>query len=569
MRMVSARKARPRPGLALVPRPSAEALLEEGRWSEARALLEALPGPTSGDLRALAEACWWSGDINASVATYRRAFAAYRREGNDYGAIGAALSIAITYRCFLANDVVAGGWVARAQSIASEGRAPELQAAIWAIHCHVIEERDPIRSHALAVAALAEARRVGDRDTEILATAALGLKAALAGDVEGGLAMVDEAMAAVSAHEYTRRETVVFVSCIMLGACLTAAEIERADGWVRVAHDFMQTLHTPFFFAECRALYGGLLVVTGRWPEAELQLHSAIELSRGHYPSACILATAGLADLRLRQGRVEECSALLDGIEHESAAAVVAARLALARGEAAAARATAERLLRRRGLPALPSARALAVLVDACLALDDGPASAEALRRLQAVRALRSAAASHEVRGRASFGAAGVAAARGGASSARDAFEDAIDAFTAAHLPHEAASARLALATVLVRADQEAAIIEARAALAACETLGAHRDGDAAAALLRTLGVRSRPMPRADGRLTAREHEVLALLGSGLSNPEIADRLVISRKTAAHHVSAVLAKLALRNRAEAVAYVARTLVPAGPAEVPR
>lgn len=563
--MVSARKARPRPGLALVPRPSAEALLEEGRWSEARALLEALPRPTSDDLRALAEACWWSGDIHTSVATYRRAFAASRREGNDYGAIGAALSIAITYRCFLANDVVAGGWVARAQSIASEGRAPELQAAIWAVHCHVIEERDPVRSHELAVAALAEARRVGDRDTEILATAALGLKAALAGDVEGGLALVDEAMAAVSAREYTRRETVVFVSCIMLGACLTSAEVERADGWVRVAHDFMQTLQTPFFFAECRALYGGLLVVTGRWPEAELQLHSAIELSRGRYPSACILATAGLADLRLRQGRIEECSALLDGIEHESAAAVVSARLSLARGEAAVARAAAERLLRRRGLPALPSARALAVLVDACLALDDGPASSEALRRLQTLRS----AASNEVHGRASFAAARVAAARGEASSARDAFEDAIDAFTAAHLPHEAASARLALAAVLAPADQEAAVIEARAALAACEALGAGRDADAAAALLRTLGVRSRPAPRGDGGLTAREREVLALLGSGLSNPEIAARLVISRKTAAHHVSAVLAKLALRNRAEAVAYVARTLVPSGPAEAPR
>jgi DNA-binding CsgD family transcriptional regulator/tetratricopeptide (TPR) repeat protein len=58
--------------------------------------------------------------------------------------------------------------------------------------------------------------------------------------------------------------------------------------------------------------------------------------------------------------------------------------------------------------------------------------------------------------------------------------------------------------------------------------------------------------------LTARQLDVLALLARGLSNADIAARLVISPKTADHHVSAILAKLAVRSRLEA-ADVARRL----------
>ena len=96
-----------------------------------------------------------------------------------------------------------------------------------------------------------------------------------------------------------------------------------------------------------------------------------------------------------------------------------------------------------------------------------------------------------------------------------------------------------------------------RRSLAGFEELGAALDADRVAAFLRSLGVPARTGAKGVGQLTDREQQVLKLLSAGLSNPEIAQRLHVSRKTAAHHVSHILTKLNLRNRAEIVAYAVR------------
>ena len=63
--------------------------------------------------------------------------------------------------------------------------------------------------------------------------------------------------------------------------------------------------------------------------------------------------------------------------------------------------------------------------------------------------------------------------------------------------------------------------------------------------------------------LTNREHDVLSLLAEGRTNQEIAELLVLSTRTVDHHVSAVLGKLGVARRGQAIAAAGRLLSPTG------
>jgi DNA-binding CsgD family transcriptional regulator len=201
------------------------------------------------------------------------------------------------------------------------------------------------------------------------------------------------------------------------------------------------------------------------------------------------------------------------------------------------------------GLPAVPM---LALAVQAKLALGENDAARAAAARLAAI-AQRAGRAPMD--GAAELARARVEQSCGGAADAY--FAAACDRFEQAGMPFEAAVARLEWAEAQAVRAPGIAAEDARSAAAAFERLGARRHADRAAALLRALGAGSPPGPRAAGALTRREHEVLELLGHGLSNPEIGRRLFISPKTAEHHVGRILSKLGLRNRAEAAAWTLR------------
>jgi len=531
-------------------------LLELGRWTDARAAFEAALAsqPSAAVLHGLAEALWWTGDIQASATYYQRAYSAYRDEGNSFGAAWAAIFLSLTYKNCLGNEAAAVGWLARAETAAGQGDPAPLQGWFMVLRGHLATEHDLNYAADLEQKALDHAARTADRDLELVARADLGLIRVKQGDLELGMAMIDESMAGLSAGENRRLDTVVMVCCIMLTACEVAADFERATQWSHVTDQFLATYGCPYLFAECRAIYGSVLVANGRWPAAEQELRSAISQTQGTYPPVHRLAAGSLALLKLRQGRLEEADALLTGLDPDLAVILPLAAVKLARGENALAIALLDRTLRGIDKDSIESVRALEMLVEAYLAKGDMDQAANAVDRLNSTVGTRTWL---EAAARCSLAAGRLARARDDNPTALACFERAVDGFLRLGLPHEAGRAHLAMAEASRDANPELATLEAQAAFDAFEILGAHPDRDRAAGLLRSLGVASKPGPRGPGLLTDRETEVLKLLSSGLSNPEIADRLVISRKTAAHHVSNVLSKLGVRNRAEAVAYASR------------
>jgi DNA-binding NarL/FixJ family response regulator len=102
-------------------------------------------------------------------------------------------------------------------------------------------------------------------------------------------------------------------------------------------------------------------------------------------------------------------------------------------------------------------------------------------------------------------------------------------------------------------------------ALATFETLGAQPAAQKLRKTLRDQGVRgiprgARPSTRTNEfGLTKREAQILELLSQGLRNAAIAKRLFLSTKTVDHHVSAILNKLGVSSRAEAIAMTRSTV----------
>lgn len=544
-------------------------LIDEGREALGRgdgvaarvAFERARESSETGDvLSGLADAAYLRHDYLASIDLWEQAYAAYRKDGDGVGAVRVARELAYMNGAYAGNAAAMQGWTARAKTLLAS--TDETAERGWVVLSQAMFEPDRPTKDALLREAIEIGERFGDRDLQFVTLAYLGASLVHGERVEEGMVLLDEACAAVVGRDVENFHMLEEIFCQMFSACEYAHDVTRADEWARIGDDIAARRNLPSVSAFCRTHYGGVLTAAGRWDEADITLSDAVRLWAVGGNAMKAGALVRLADLRVRQGRLDEAAQLLEGLDANAEAARPLGALYLARGEHELAASVIERALSQLDPASTVSASLWALLIDVHIARGAIEDAADAVGRLEAAAS----------RTKSEYVRASSALARGrlclatSSGDPRACLNDALSRFAKVQVPLELASTRLELARAMSSARPEAAIAEAKAALDAFERLHAARQADAAAALLRKLGGPARTGPKvakAAGDLTRREAEILELLGLGLSNPEISDRLFISRKTVEHHVGNVLAKLGLRSRAEAAAYAARTQKQAG------
>ena len=535
-----------------LPREGWEALAAADWPTARRSFEEALAESESAEaLDGLSQALHFQREYDAAIEVKERAFAAYRSEGRLADAADTARWLAFLHGTYLGNFSVASGWMGRAQGLLED--VEECAAHGWLVLDGAVFTRDANEREQCAASALTIARRFGDADLEFEALALLGEAKVATGRLAEGMRLLDQAMAAVTAGEVAAHGAKGEICCRLLSACEHVTDVQRAEEWITLVD--RHVAWTDFVRPTCRTHYGGILVALGRWDEAEAELGYAIETFERGYRGDSALPLVRLAGLRVRQGRYEEAERLLEGVEWHPVARRATATIALARGDLRLAEELAQLCFEGSDPADIACAPLLELLVEIQLARGEGEEARATLSRLQEL----ASGAGGELVGAFAELATGRVGAAGDEDGATAHLTGALEVFAALGLPHEAARVRLELARALSAGSPDAAAGEARLALAAFERLGAARDADAAAALLRELGGGARSWPRGHGKLTKRESEVLPLVAAGLSNADIAERLFISRRTAEHHVSSIISKLGLRNRAEAAAYAVREL----------
>ncbi|MGH2451440.1 MAG: LuxR C-terminal-related transcriptional regulator [Candidatus Limnocylindria bacterium] len=540
--------------------------LGEGRWAAARRFFEeALAGEETPEaFEGLSWAAWWLDDAETVFQAREGAYRLYRKSGDAAGAARMATWLAADRLDFHGAAAVASGWLSRAHRLL-DPLEPGPDHGWLAFHDGYIAHGrgDSARARERAAYAAELGRRFGVADLEMLGLALEGATLVACAQVEEGMRYLDEATATALEGEATIPISSAWACCFLVTACTAVLDYERAFEWCDRIAEFAERYGSRYMLAFCRAEYGAVHLWRGRWADAETVLEASLEDFSGSRPAWMEAPLVGLAELRRRQGRLGEAALLLGRAGASQAAQLCRARLALDRGEALRAVELLERLLRQMPVHRkLDRGTALELLVHARVArgeLDEAASTLEALREVE--RLIGTA----PLRACADLAEGTLAAAGGDHDRARTLLEDAVDRFQGSGAPFEAAQARIELATSLVALDRaDLAEREAAAALECLLELGADAEAARVRRLLDALThMAGDHLPLSE--VTAREREVLRLLAEGLTNRQIAERLVVSEHTVHRHVTNILRKLDLPSRTAAAAHAVRSGLLEGPA----
>jgi DNA-binding CsgD family transcriptional regulator len=504
--------------------------------------------PLAGaDLELLAMSAYLTGRDDDYLEALDRAHQAYLQAAEGLRAVRCAFWLGLRFQ-FRGENGRATGWFARAQRLL--GREEQECVEEGYLLLPVADQHLDAGDCEAAYATLARAAEIGDRfeEPDLIACARhlQGQVRIRQGQVDAGLALLDEAMVAVTTGELSPFMTGL-IYCSVIEVCQQVYALSRAREWTFALAEWCEGQPEMVAFrGVCRVHRAEIMQLRGAWRDAIEEARRARELSEGVNRQAVAAAFYQQAEVHRLRGEFTAAetgyqSASQWGAEPQPGLALL--RVAQGRTDAAAAAirsalsATTDRFQRTRLLPAY---------IEIMLAAGDIEEARGACRELEQT----AGSIDTEVLGAMVVQACGaVDLARGDARSALGSLRRAFEVWQRIEAPYLVARVRM-LAGLACRAlgDKEGARLEMDAARALFERLGATPD-------LAQIDSLTRDVPPGHGHgLTPRELQVLRLVATGKTNKAIAAELGLSEKTVDRHVSNIFTKLDVPSRAAATAF---------------
>jgi DNA-binding CsgD family transcriptional regulator/tetratricopeptide (TPR) repeat protein len=531
----------------------ARALCERCRWADAWELWShaVLSDLEIGDLEIddldrAGTAAYLSGHDEEGFALWVKAHQACLSSGSVHRAahFGAKLAHCLGFKGDLGR---CRGWVDRTARMLEEANIDCVEQGYleWGLGTlRVFESGDAAGARAHFTIAGKIGSRFAHRELMTLARIGEGRMLIYLGEIQEGLALLDEAMVAIEAGELSPLAT-GDAYCTVIDACSELFDVVRCRAWTASMVRWCDTQQGLVLYrGNCFMHRAEVLGLSGEWREALAEARRACDrladpvnlLSRG---GAAVVE----GDLRRLIGDLDgAATAYARASEYGCDPQPGLSMLRLAQGRLGAADAMIRRSLDEAQDP-ISRARLLVSFVEIVLCAGDVASARAAAEELREVAITLGTPL---LRAHAACGLGAVLAAEGEPKTAlvqlRQAFNDLRDL----GVRYDAARTRLLIADVCAAlGDHDAADIEGQAARVTLEALSTAADPVA------TPRQRSTP---STGGLTDRELEVLRLLAQGKTNRTIAQELVISEKTVASHVSHIFTKTGVASRSAATAF---------------
>jgi class 3 adenylate cyclase len=232
---------------------------------------------TPEDLEQFADAAWWTGRITEAIGLRERSYAGFSAAHDKLGAARLALALSWDHMN-RGSFAVSRGWFANAERLL-EGEPESAEHGLLALSRGIsallaegnIGDALPELERAHDIAA-----RAGDRDTQVLALVGKGRAFVQSGEVEQGLAILDEASTSAVSGELRPLATGL-VYCVTISACQNVGDYRRAAEWTEAASRWCEQADMNGFPGACRIHRAEIMRLRGDWPQAEKTALAACE----------------------------------------------------------------------------------------------------------------------------------------------------------------------------------------------------------------------------------------------------------------------------------------------------